>query len=430
MEILNSTIEDIDTLFRLYEAATAYQKEVGIKKWKGFERALVEQEIQEKRQYKIIEDGKIACVFVITYNDPLIWKEADADPAIYIHRIATNPDYRGRSYVKHIVNWAKKHAAEQNRKFIRMDTGSGNDRLNNYYISCGFTYKGITGIEQTEGLPEHYKNGTFSLFEIDLSKLAFYHVDAFTDQLFEGNPACVVPLENWLPDAILQKIAKENAVPETVFFIPEGRNFHIRWFTPEHEMDLCGHATLATAHILKTELYRGEDKFRFHSKSGLLEVEVNGDQFTLNFPSRKPVAAELPAIISASLSKQPKQVLKSRDYVLVYDTEQEVRELVLDRAMLEQIDLKPGGIIATAKGELVDFVSRFFIPQASIFEDPVTGSAHCSLIPYWSEQLDKTEMDALQVSERGGKLRCEQLGDRVLITGTAVTYASGLLKVF
>lgn len=168
MEILNSRPEDIDALFNLYDEATEYQKEVGIINWKGFERALVEREIAEGRQYKIVENADIACVFVITYSDPLIWGAADADPAIYIHRIATNPAYRGRSHVKHIVEWAKKHALELGKAFIRMDTGSGNDRLNNYYQSCGFTYKGITAIQPGGDLPEHYKNGTFSLFEIKL----------------------------------------------------------------------------------------------------------------------------------------------------------------------------------------------------------------------------------------------------------------------
>ena len=169
MDILKSTIKDIDTLFILYDAATVYQRKVGIKNWQGFERRLVESEIAEGRQYKIVEDGKIACVFVITYQDPLIWGAADADPAIYIHRIATHPDFRGRSYVKHIVGWARKHAADHGKTFIRMDTGSGNEKLNSYYVGCGFAYKGVTGIQETDGLPEHYKNGTFSLFEIDLT---------------------------------------------------------------------------------------------------------------------------------------------------------------------------------------------------------------------------------------------------------------------
>jgi PhzF family phenazine biosynthesis protein len=262
-----------------------------------------------------------------------------------------------------------------------------------------------------------------------MNRIPCYQIDAFTDKLFGGNPACVAVLQNWLPDELLLKIAGENAVPETAFFIPEKDGFHLRWFTPEHEMDLCGHATLATAHVLKTELGYTDQVIRFYSKSGLLEVTIDGESYTLNFPSRKPLPAELPQIIADSLSKQPLAVLKSRDYFLVYETEQDVLDLVPDREKLNGISTAPGGIIVTARGKQVDFVSRFFIPQASIFEDPVTGSAHCSLIPYWSEQLGKKELSALQLSERVGKLECQDLDDRVLISGTAKTYSTGHIYV-
>ena len=262
-----------------------------------------------------------------------------------------------------------------------------------------------------------------------MKKIAFYQIDAFTDQLFGGNPACVVPLDAWLPDSLLLNIAMENAVPETAFFVADGEAFHLRWFTPDHEMDLCGHATLATAHVLKTLLNYQSDRIIFNSKSGLLEVTAVDELYTLNFPSRNPEPAELPEIISKSLNKQPKEVLKSRDYVLVYDSEQDIRDLMPDREILNQINLDPGGIVITAKGDKVDFVSRFFVPQASIFEDPVTGSAHCSLIPYWSEKLGKTEMSALQLSDRLGKLQCVSLGDRVLISGTARTYSAGFFFI-
>lgn len=262
-----------------------------------------------------------------------------------------------------------------------------------------------------------------------MNKFKCYQVDAFTDQLFGGNPARVVVLEDWLPDETLLKITQENAVPETAFFIPEGEGFHIRWFTPEHEMDLCGHATLATAHVLKTELGYGADKVRFNSKSGILEVAVSGVRYTLNFPSRKPVPAQLPGAIAAALNKQPVEVLKSRDYFLVYETEEDIRGLVADREQLSHVNTAPGGIIVTAKGSKADFVSRFFIPGASIFEDPVTGSAHCSLIPYWAEKLGKQELKALQLSERLGKLDCTDLGDRVLIGGTAKTYSAGYIFI-
>ena len=264
-------------------------------------------------------------------------------------------------------------------------------------------------------------------------QLPLYQVDAFTDQLFRGNPACVVPMEQWPPDALLLAIAKENAVSETAFFIPRGDGFALRWFTPDIEMDLCGHATLAAAHVIKTHLHYPGDNILFSSKSGQLEVGVkqgtgvNDGLYTLNFPSRKPTPAPLPEIIAQSLSLQPRGVLKARDYVLVYDHEQDVRDIRINRQLIDQINLDPGGIIITAKGNEVDFVSRFFTPQASIFEDPVTGSAHCSLIPYWSEQLGKQEMDAFQLSERKGALHCVNAGERVLISGRARTYSIGNL---
>lgn len=166
MKIINSTHDDIATIFKLYDEGTAYQKSVAKKHWKGFEHSLVESEISEGRQWKIIIDGEVACVFAISFNDPHIWQERDKDPAIYIHRIATNPLLRGNSFVKHIVEWARKYAQENGKQFIRMDTGSGNDKLNNYYINCGFTYLGVIHLEATGELPEHYKGGSSSLFEI------------------------------------------------------------------------------------------------------------------------------------------------------------------------------------------------------------------------------------------------------------------------
>ena len=166
MKIINSTYEDIDTIFKLYEEGTAYQKAVAKKHWKGFERALVEKEIVEKRQWKVLMEDDIACVFAITFNDPHIWQEKDKDPSIYIHRIATNQRFRGNSFVKHIIDWAKPYAKQNKKEFIRMDTGSGNEKLNNYYIDCGFIYLGVIQLGSTANLPEHYRNGTSSLFEI------------------------------------------------------------------------------------------------------------------------------------------------------------------------------------------------------------------------------------------------------------------------
>ncbi len=256
-------------------------------------------------------------------------------------------------------------------------------------------------------------------------KLNLYQIDAFTDKIFGGNPACVVPLESWLPDEILLKIAKENAVAETAFYVINDKRIHLRWFTPEIEMDLCGHATLATAHTLKSILNYPENTIVFDTLSGELLVTIDNDIYTLDFPSRKPVPSELPEIIRDSLNIQPKTVLKSRDYVLIYETEQEIKDIVIDRQTFDTLNLDPGGVIVTAKGSQCDFVSRFFTSQSSILEDPVTGSAHCSLIPYWSEQLGKKEMHAKQLSEREGTLYCVDNGERVLISGKAKTYSTG-----
>lgn len=258
-------------------------------------------------------------------------------------------------------------------------------------------------------------------------KLNLYQIDAFTDKIFGGNPACVVPLDKWLTDDILLKIAKENAVAETAFFVDKGDKIHLRWFTPEIEMDLCGHATLATAHCLKTILDYKSDKIVFESLSGDLTVIAKNDFYYLDFPSRMPTESSLPEIIAKSLSIQPKEILKSRDYLLVYENETEIRNIKIDRQFFDQINLDPGGVIVTAIGDNCDFVSRYFTPQASILEDPVTGSAHCSLIPFWATRLNKKELNALQVSERIGKLFCEEKGDRVIISGQAKTYSIGHL---
>ena len=260
-------------------------------------------------------------------------------------------------------------------------------------------------------------------------KLEFYQIDAFTDKIFGGNPACVVPLEHWLPDNVLLNIAKENAVPETAFFVDNGDKIHLRWFTPDIEMDLCGHATLAAAHCLGSHLNHTKDRIVFETLSGDVVVSKKNGAYTLDFPSRMPVVSELPEIIKKSLNIQPKEVLKSRDYLLVYDTEEEIKNIQINRQVFDQINLDPGGVIVTAKGDNCDFVSRFFTPQASILEDPVTGSAHCSLIPFWSERLEKKELDALQISERLGKLQCVHKNDRLRISGTAKTYAVGNLWI-
>ena len=256
-------------------------------------------------------------------------------------------------------------------------------------------------------------------------KYNLYQIDAFTNTIFGGNPACVVPLDNWLPDEILLKIAKENAVAETAFFVDNGEKIHLRWFTPEIEMDLCGHATLASAHCLSTLLDYKKDTIVFETLSGDLIVNIENGLYKMDFPSRMPLVDSLPTIISKSLNIQPKEILRSRDYVLVYENETEIRNIKINRQVFDQINLEPGGVIVTAIGNNCDFVSRFFSPQASILEDPVTGSAHCSLIPFWANRLDKKVLYAEQVSERLGKLYCEDKGERVIISGQAKTYSVG-----
>lgn len=256
-------------------------------------------------------------------------------------------------------------------------------------------------------------------------KYALYQIDTFTDMVFGGNPACVVPLDDWLPDDLLLKIARENAVAETAFCVERGKKIQLRWFTPEIEMDLCGHATLATAHCLKSILEFETDEFVFETLSGDLLVRVEEGLYKMDFPSRVPVFEELPIAISNSLNLPPKEVLKSRDYFLVYDDETAVRNIEIDRQWFDQIDLGTGGVIVTAVGDTCDFVSRFFTPKAAVFEDPVTGSAHCSLIPYWSKKLGKRILHAKQVSQRMGELYCEDKGERVIISGKAKTFSIG-----
>lgn len=260
-------------------------------------------------------------------------------------------------------------------------------------------------------------------------KLDIYQIDAFTNELFGGNPACVVPLDEWLSDDLLLKITKENAVAETAFFVYKGDKIHLRWFTPEIEMDLCGHATLATAHCLKSILNYPKNKVVFETLSGDLTVLMENDFYFLNFPSRMPLVSKLPEIIGKSLNIMPKEVFKSRDYVLIYDTEEDVKNIKIDRQTFDQINLDPGGVIVTSKGNDCDFVSRFFTPQASILEDPVTGSAHCSLIPFWANRLKKKKLSAIQISERIGKLNCQDKNDRVIISGQAITYSIGSLWI-
>lgn len=259
-------------------------------------------------------------------------------------------------------------------------------------------------------------------------KLTIYQVDAFTKEVFKGNPAAICPLENWLETDLMQKIALENNLSETAFFVKKDAVYEIRWFTPTYEIDLCGHATLASAFVIFEILKFEEKLINFYShKSGKLSVEKNGDVLTLDFPSRPVSPVEAPKGLIEAIGKAPKEILKARDYFLVYENEQEILDIQPNFSKLLEIDAH--GFIVTAKGDSSDFVSRFFAPEVGVFEDPVTGSSHCNLIPFWAERLGKTELFARQISARGGELFCELRGDRVKIGGNAVLYLKGEIYV-
>jgi len=262
-----------------------------------------------------------------------------------------------------------------------------------------------------------------------MSTHTIYQIDAFTNKLFGGNPAAVVPLESWLDDQLMQKIAAENNLAETVFFVPKNEGYHIRWFTPELEIDLCGHATLASAFVLYEYLGYSKPQLIFYSKSGELVITPDGDKLQLNFPSRMPVrVTEYPEQLLPGLGiTDPLGVYKSRDYVVEVATAKEVLSVNIDIALLNQIDVI--GIIVTAPGKDCDFVSRFFAPNCGIPEDPVTGSAHSSLIPFWAEKLDRNKLHAKQISKRGGELWCENRGERVTMSGNCVFYMKGEINV-
>jgi len=262
-----------------------------------------------------------------------------------------------------------------------------------------------------------------------LMTIPIYQADAFTSELFGGNPAAVCPLNEWPADEVMQKIAFENNLAETAFFVKTDDGYHLRWFTPELEIDLCGHATLATAHIIFTELGFTGPSINFSTeKAGVLVVTKNDDRYTLDFPSRPPYPAEMPeGLLEGLNNKMPIAVMRSRDYFLVYENEQDIIDMQPNHFLLSKIDAI--GIIVTAPGKEVDFVSRFFAPACGVPEDPVTGSAHCNLIPYWAEKLGKTELHAYQLSARKGELWCEFKGERVLMSGKAVTYLKGEIYI-
>lgn len=255
-------------------------------------------------------------------------------------------------------------------------------------------------------------------------ELTLFQVDAFSTDIFGGNPAAVVPLEQWLPVETMQNIAAENNLSETAFFVKEKEAFHIRWFTPTVEIPLCGHATLASAHVIFNHLNFSEPEITFECEVGTLKVRNSETGITMNFPmqSMEPIEAEQ-ALFNA-LGKAPKEMYNVKEnYVLVYDKEADVANMQPDFSALKKC--QPRSINVTAAGNEVDFVSRFFCPKDGIDEDPVTGSAHTRLIPYWSEKLNKKKLSATQLSARKGQLDCEHLGDRVEMSGHAKTYLIG-----
>lgn len=259
-------------------------------------------------------------------------------------------------------------------------------------------------------------------------KFPIYQVDAFTEKPFGGNPAAVCPLKEWISDELMQNIAAENNLSETAFFVKEGDVFGLRWFTPAVEVDLCGHATLATAHVLFDELGYEKEEVNFETKSGRLIVKKEGLRLLMDFPSDIMPKVEAPPILFQALGIDPtSDTFKTDDYMVVLDKEKEVSALQPDFRLMKEVNSR--GVIVTAPGEEVDFVSRFFAPQSGIDEDPVTGSAHTKLTPYWSEVLGKKEMQARQISERLGVLTVRDKGERVEILGKAVTVLKGEFEV-
>ena len=250
-----------------------------------------------------------------------------------------------------------------------------------------------------------------------------YQVDAFTDRPFRGNPAAVCLLDAWPEDWLLQAIAAENNLSETAFLVPAEQGYELRWFTPLAEVDLCGHATLASAHVLLRVRERSEDAVTFHTRSGELTVRQREGLLAMDFPATPPRPCPAPDALLRGLGHTPSEVLAAQDYMAVYDSESDIRSLSPDPTVLKELDLR--GVVTTAVGEDCDFVSRFFAPKLGVVEDPVTGSAHCELAPFWSARLGRTVLEAHQVSSRGGRIRCLPDGDRVGILGKAALFLKG-----
>ena len=258
--------------------------------------------------------------------------------------------------------------------------------------------------------------------------IPIYQVDAFTLGPFSGNPAAVCPLESWLDDATLQNIAAENNLSETAFIVPSEQGYDLRWFTPAIEVDLCGHATLAAGYVVLNHLQPDLDSVSFETMSGTLAVARDGDRLSMDFPARAPTPVSVSMELSDALGAAPSEVHMSRDILAVFDDEASVRRLVPDQARLLALD-EGLGVIVTAKGDSVDFVSRFFVPKAGIAEDPVTGSAHCTLVPIWAERLGQSQLVAHQVSARSGELHCHLRGDRVIMGGRCHLFLTGAIHL-
>jgi PhzF family phenazine biosynthesis protein len=260
-------------------------------------------------------------------------------------------------------------------------------------------------------------------------RLAIYHADAFARRRFAGNPAAVMPLDAWLPDETLQAIAAENNLSETAFVVREGQGWQLRWFTPGIEVPLCGHATLATALVMRDRLGLWRGSIAFETRSGTLEVSEDEDRLVLDFPAQPPRPVAAPAGLAQALGATPSEVLQEVDLVCVFAEAGQVRALEPDFRAIARIDVR--SIVVTAPGDPgdCDFVSRFFAPRGGVDEDPVTGSAHCKLIPYWSRRLGKTRLFARQVSRRGGELWCEDRGARVRIAGHGAIYLEGSVEI-
>lgn len=261
-------------------------------------------------------------------------------------------------------------------------------------------------------------------------KLKIFQVDAFAANVFEGNPAAVCPLNEWLDDAILQKIAEENNLSETAFFVSSGDDIQLRWFTPLEEVDLCGHATLASAHVLYEHLEYIKPQINFQTKSGKLIVTKTDSGFSMDFPASMPVIlnSDIPTDLMSALGDvKPQKILAAFDYIIVLNSEDEVKNLTPDFSKWLNIDLR--GVIVTAPGNDVDFVSRCFFPKLRVNEDPITGSAHCELTPYWASELNRNTFKARQMSLRSGMVYCELVNDRVILTGSAVDYMTGEITI-